>query len=80
MMMRNPISLREAQVAFYVVVEGLRAKEVAERLQISHRTVEHHLYRLYNKISRETIEENKDWIRRRKHALELAEQQKGKVA
>jgi DNA-binding CsgD family transcriptional regulator len=44
-----PISGREREIAL-LVAEGLTSREIAERLTLSQRTVENHVYRMYGKL------------------------------
>lgn len=45
----QPLSSRERQITL-LAVQGLRDKEIAERLVLSERTVSNHLYRTYRKL------------------------------
>jgi DNA-binding NarL/FixJ family response regulator len=44
-----PISEREREIAL-LVADGLTSREIAERLTVSQRTVENHVYRMYTKL------------------------------
>jgi DNA-binding CsgD family transcriptional regulator len=46
---QSPLSPREHEV-LRLVAEGLTSKEIGERLFLSHRTVDHHLTAIYNKL------------------------------
>lgn len=44
-----PISGREREIAL-LIADGLTSREIAERLTLSQRTVENHVYRMYTKL------------------------------
>ncbi|MFD9624114.1 LuxR C-terminal-related transcriptional regulator [Streptomyces virginiae] len=52
----QPLSARERQIA-RLAAQGLRDKEIAERLVLSERTVSNHLYRTYRKLGVENRRE-----------------------
>lgn len=58
-----PLSAREREIAL-LVVRGLSNRQIAERLVVSIRTVEGHLYRMYLKLNVTNRDELRDTIRR----------------
>ena len=50
---KHPLTVRQMEV-LQLLKEGLSAKEIAQRLDISQRTVEHHKYRMMETLDIKT--------------------------